>query len=112
MLDPGSADLTADVNFAHIKSIAEQNERVVTFGPIEQRHFLERMSGETRLKNLMDKADSTDDANSLQSGYNMLTDPSKMGLRFKFFAMFPKVLDDHLIKFPVSGFSTPDNKTS
>lgn len=109
-MEPGSADITADVNFAHIKAIAEQNERVATFGPIEQREFLNRMGGETRLSNLMDKAGSSDNANSLQSGYNMLIDPLKMGVRFKFFAMFPKVLENHLKKFPVSGFFVPDSK--
>lgn len=92
--------------------MAEQNGRVVTFGPVEQRDFLNRMGGETRLTKLMEKAASADDANSLQSGYNMLTDPSKMGSRFKFFAMFPKIIENHLKKFPVSGFSELDNKTN
>lgn len=103
-MQPGSADLTADVNFAHIKAIAEQNERVMTVGPVEQGDFLRRMGGETRLDNLMKNATSPDDAKSLKSGYNMLVDPSQMGSRFKFFAMFPKVLESHLQKFPVAGF--------
>lgn len=94
-----------------MKSIVEQNERVITFGPIEQRDFLNRMGGETRLQNLMEKAKSPDDANSLKSGYDMLTDPTKMGSRFKFFAMFPKVLENHLSMFPVSGFFNTDTKT-
>ncbi|XP_031635747.1 protein arginine methyltransferase NDUFAF7 homolog, mitochondrial [Contarinia nasturtii] len=104
LLEPGSADLTADVNFAHIKSVAEQNERVITFGPIEQSDFLHRMGGEARLATLMEKAASPEDADSLKSGYNMLTEPTKMGSRFKFFAMFPKVLENHLSKFPANGF--------
>lgn len=104
---PGSADLTADVNFAHIKSIAEQNERVLTFGPVEQGKFLQRMGGETRLEKLIENAASPEDANSLKSGYNMLTDPAQMGTRFKMFSMFPKVLEEHLKKFPVSGFFSP-----
>ncbi|XP_055302152.1 protein arginine methyltransferase NDUFAF7 homolog, mitochondrial [Sitodiplosis mosellana] len=110
LVDPGTADVTADVNFAHIKMIAEHNNRVVTYGPIEQKDFLSRMGGETRLKNLMDKAASTNDANLLKSGYDMLTEPLKMGSRFKFFAMFPKILENHLKKFPVNGFSVPSNK--
>lgn len=110
LVQPGSADLTADVNFAHIKSIAEQNERVVTYGPVEQGVFLHRMGGEIRLEKLVENAESPDAANSLKSGYSMLTDPSKMGSRFKFFAMFPKVLENHLKKFPVGGFFTPDMK--
>lgn len=108
-MDPGTADVTADVNFAQIKSIAEQNDRVITFGPIEQKDFLKRMGGGMRLKNLMEKAASVDDANSLKCGYDMLTEPSKMGSRFKFFAMFPKILENHLKKFPVNGFFEPNN---
>lgn len=104
LVEPGTADLTADVNFAHIKSIAEQNERVITLGPVEQSEFLSRMGGETRLTNLIEKSTSSEDASSLKSGYEMLTDPTKMGSRFKFFAIFPKVLESHLIKYPVSGF--------
>lgn len=62
------------------------------------------MGGETHLKKLIENAKSTEDTELLNSGYNMLTDPSKMGERFKFFAMFPKVLEEHLKKFPVNGF--------
>lgn len=109
-MQPGSADLTADVNFAHVKSIAEQNERAVTFGPLEQGEFLHRMGGGIRLEKLVENAESPDEANSLKSGYSMLTDPSKMGSRFKFFAIFPKVLENHLEKFPVGGFFTPVKK--
>lgn len=112
LVNPGSADLTADVNFSHIETVAKQNDRVITFGPIEQRDFLNEMGGETRLAKLMESAAYTDDANSLKTGYNMLTDPSKMGSRFKFFAMFPKVLENHLKKFPLSGFSASNTKTN
>lgn len=110
LVQPGTADLTADVNFEHIKAIAEQNERLITFGPVEQGEFLQRMGGETRLEKLIEKATSTEAANSLKSGYNMLTDSSKMGSRFKMFAMFPKVLEAGLQKFPVNGFFSPWNK--
>lgn len=107
LVQPGSADLTADINFAHIKAIAEQNERVLTFGPVQQGEFLHRMGGETRLAKLLEKATSAEDANFLKSGYSMLTDPSKMGSRFKMFSIFPRVLDEHLQKFPVNGFFSP-----
>lgn len=75
-----------------------------TVGPVHQGDFLHRMGGETRLAHLMEKAQSQDDADLLKSGYHMLTDSTKMGTRFKFFAMFPKVLENHLNKFPVNGF--------
>lgn len=87
-----------------MKAIVEQNNRLITFGPTEQKEFLSRMGGELRLQALVDKTHSETDAESLKSGYKMLSDPSQMGERFKFFAMFPRTLENHLTKFPVSGF--------
>lgn len=104
LVDPGSADLTADVDFKNIKLIAEQNEKLVTNGPVEQREFLKRLGGDARLQVLVDGAKSAEDIESLKSGYDMLTNPTKMGSRFKFFALFPSVLKAHLEKFPVHGF--------
>lgn len=108
--NPGTADLTADVDYSQIQAIAKQNDRVITFGPIEQRTFLDRMGGEVRLKKLIENAKTNEDIELLKSGYNMLTDPSKMGQRFKFFAVFPKTLENHLEKFPVGGFSSQNAK--
>lgn len=105
LVEPGTADLTADVDFSQVKAIAEQNKRLITLGPTEQKDFLNRMGGELRLDRLVTKAQSDGDAESLKSGYKMLTDPMQMGSRFKFFAMFPKVLENHLKNYPVSGFS-------
>lgn len=104
LIEPGSADLTADVDFKNIKLIAEQNDKLVTFGPVEQKDFLKRMGGDTRLEVLVKGAKTAEDTDSLKSGYDMLTNPSQMGSRFKFFAMFPSVLKEHLNKFPVNGF--------
>lgn len=104
LVEPGSADLTADVDFKNIKLIAEQNQKLVTYGPVEQREFLQRLGGDTRLEVLVNGAKSAEDIEALKSGYDMLTDPSKMGSRFKFFAMFPHVLEAHLKKYPVNGF--------
>jgi SAM-dependent MidA family methyltransferase len=41
----------------------------------------------------------------LKSSVNMMINPDSMGERFKFFSMFPSVLDEHLKKFPVLGFA-------
>lgn len=103
MCDPGTADLTADVDFAVIKRFAERDDRLCTFGPVLQRDFLQRMGGDARLQQLIDgSAHDPDAVASLRSGYDMLT--KTMGERFKFFAMFPAVLRDHLTRFPVGGF--------
>lgn len=41
---------------------------------------------------------------SLKSGYDMLTKADQMGDRFKFFAIYPKVLDIILERYPPAGF--------
>lgn len=63
------------------------------------------MGGEIRLKTLVENSKSPESAENTKSGYDMLTNPTKMGSRFKFFALFPSVLQKHLTKFPVNGFN-------
>jgi len=41
---------------------------------------------------------------NLLFGYHMMVDEDKMGERFKLFSLFPSVLMEHLVRFPVSGF--------
>lgn len=63
------------------------------------------MEAAARLENLL--ANSSDDEKEvLKSGFDMLVNPEKMGSRFKFLSIFPKVLKDHLIKYPVAGFKS------
>jgi NADH dehydrogenase [ubiquinone] 1 alpha subcomplex assembly factor 7 len=101
--DPGTADLTADVDFKHIKASCEKSNKLIAYGPIEQHQFLERMGGKVRLEALLQN--STEDMKKqLVSGYDMLTRPEQMGSRFKFLSLFPAVLGEHLKKHPVAGF--------
>lgn len=79
-------------------------DKVVTFGPVEQKDFLKQLGGDTRIDVLVKNAKTKEDGANLRSGYEMLTAPEKMGSRFKFFSMFPKVLEKHLQKYPVNGF--------
>ncbi|XP_026461619.1 protein arginine methyltransferase NDUFAF7, mitochondrial [Ctenocephalides felis] len=104
LIDPGTADLTADIDFSQIKRIAEANERCITFGPVTQRDFLKRMGIDVRLKMLLKKAPKQT-VDSLTSGYSMIVDKEQMGERFKFFCMFPNVLRCQLKESPVCGFS-------
>jgi NADH dehydrogenase [ubiquinone] 1 alpha subcomplex assembly factor 7 len=103
LIDPGTADLTADVNFKEVKRILEQDEKLITFGPIEQGAFLQHMGAENRLEMLLENSDEPQ-KDILKSGLDMLINPEKMGKRFKFLSFFPHVLKSHLKKFPVSGF--------
>lgn len=101
LCEPGTADLTADVDFAHLKG--QIQERVITYGPVTQSSFLTNMGIEFRLANLM-KHCHLDEQKSLISGFKMLTDPLKMGTRFKFLAFFPAAVKDFLKKHPPAGF--------
>lgn len=104
LIDPGSADLTSDVDFRQMQQSCLASERLITFGPVEQGIFIKRMGGDVRLEVLIDNA-TDEQKSSLKSGYEMLTAEDKMGKRFKFFSIFPSVVKDHLSKYPVTGFS-------
>lgn len=104
LVEPGSADLTADVDFKLIRHAAEKRGSIHCCGPVEQGLFLQRMQGEARLEQLLAHA-LPENQQIIRSGYQMLTDAAQMGTRFKFLAMFPGVVAPHLEKFPVVGFS-------
>lgn len=103
LTEPGTADLTADVDFKQMKQFVERNDKLITFGPVEQRDFIKKLGGDVRIDRLVQSA-VPDVRSQIQSGYEMLTDPKQMGSRFKFFSMFPSVLRDHLSKYPAVGF--------
>ncbi|XP_063872643.1 protein arginine methyltransferase NDUFAF7, mitochondrial-like isoform X2 [Scylla paramamosain] len=99
--EPGTADLTADVDFDFLKK--QVKEKLVTFGPVTQSSFLINMGMETRLHNLM-KQCKPEEKKNLISGFRMLTEPKQMGEKFKFLAFYPAVVKDFLLKFPPAGF--------
>ncbi|CAH3016180.1 unnamed protein product, partial [Porites evermanni] len=82
--DPGSADVTANVDFAYLRSVTR--EKVQTFGPVTQKSFLQQMGIDMRMKVLLQNANPTQ-AEELQSGYRMLTSESEMGEKFKMFSL-------------------------
>lgn len=104
LLAPGTADLTADVDFRHLKHVAETRGHIKCYGPVQQGDFLDRMQGSIRLERLLANALPENQA-IIRSGYKMLTDRQQMGARFKFLSMFPAVLANHLEKYPVEGFA-------
>uniref|UniRef100_A0A182QNQ8 Protein arginine methyltransferase NDUFAF7 n=1 Tax=Anopheles farauti TaxID=69004 RepID=A0A182QNQ8_9DIPT len=94
--DPGTADLTVDVDFGFLKHFFEQDGKAITLGPVSQRSFLEAMQGSTRLKSLLDATEDENYRNMLNHGYDELTNPSKMGERFKLLSVFPSSLKNFL----------------
>ncbi|XP_059162321.1 protein arginine methyltransferase NDUFAF7, mitochondrial-like [Physella acuta] len=85
---PGTADLTADVDFSYLKRCI--NAKVNVYGPITQERFLNNMGIGYRLQSLLQHT-SQEHWSSLISGYKMLTSPEQMGERFKFMSIMPRM---------------------
>ncbi|XP_011501345.1 PREDICTED: NADH dehydrogenase [ubiquinone] complex I, assembly factor 7 [Ceratosolen solmsi marchali] len=105
LLKPGTADLTADVDFAFLKQAALESNKVLCFGPVNQNDFLKELCIDIRLLNLF-KNSSIEQKKQLELGYNKIMDPKGMGTCFKVVSMFPYVLKDYFEKFPVHGFQS------
>ncbi|XP_035128694.1 protein arginine methyltransferase NDUFAF7, mitochondrial isoform X4 [Callithrix jacchus] len=87
LIAPGTADLTADVDFSFLRRMAQG--KVASLGPITQHTFLKNMGIDVRLKVLLDKSNEQSVKQQLLQGYDMLMNPKKMGERFNFFALLP-----------------------
>lgn len=61
------------------------------------------MGIEHRVRNLEEIANE-EQIKSIRFGFEMMTDPNKMGTRFKFMSLLPAVLKKILEKVPVVGF--------
>ncbi|MEQ2174630.1 hypothetical protein GOODEAATRI_009829 [Goodea atripinnis] len=82
---PGSADLTADVDFSFLRRMAGGG--VACLGPVTQRTFLKNMGIDVRMQVLLRNCSDPSTRKQLISSYDMLTNPSKMGERFHFFSL-------------------------
>uniref|UniRef100_A0A8C7CQB2 Protein arginine methyltransferase NDUFAF7 n=1 Tax=Oncorhynchus kisutch TaxID=8019 RepID=A0A8C7CQB2_ONCKI len=97
LASPGSADLTADVDYSYLRRMA--GATVACMGPVSQKDFLKNMGIDTRLQVLLRNCADPSTRAQLIQGYDMLTNPLKMGERFQFFTML-----NHT-PLPVAGFS-------
>ncbi|XP_061563475.1 protein arginine methyltransferase NDUFAF7, mitochondrial [Cololabis saira] len=95
---PGSADLTADVDFSYLRRMAGgavaggavaggAGGAVACLGPVTQRTFLNNMGIDMRMQVLLRNCSDASTRRQLLSSYDMLTNPSKMGERFHFFSL-------------------------
>ncbi|KAH9323580.1 hypothetical protein KI387_018219, partial [Taxus chinensis] len=67
--DPGTADLSAYVDFAYVRQVVEETAgEVAAFGPISQSQFLGQLGINFRLEALMQNA-TDEQAEALQLGY-------------------------------------------
>ncbi|XP_005929939.1 protein arginine methyltransferase NDUFAF7, mitochondrial [Haplochromis burtoni] len=85
LASPGSADLTADVDFNYLRRMAGGG--VACLGPVTQNTFLKNMGIDTRMQILLRNCSDPSTRKQLISSYNMLTNPAKMGERFHFFSL-------------------------
>lgn len=85
LTDPGSADLTADVDFSFLRRMAGRG--VACLGPVSQRAFLKNMGIDARMEVLLRNCSDPSTRGQLLGSYHMLTSPSKMGERFFFFSL-------------------------
>ncbi|KAM8832277.1 protein arginine methyltransferase NDUFAF7, mitochondrial isoform 2-T2 [Spinachia spinachia] len=82
---PGSADLTADVDFSFLRRVA--GEGVACLGPITQRTFLKNMGIDSRMQVLLRSCSDESTRQQLIDSYDVLTNAAKMGERFLFFGL-------------------------
>jgi NADH dehydrogenase [ubiquinone] 1 alpha subcomplex assembly factor 7 len=83
--DPGSADLSAHVDFAAFAAAARDSGAIV-HGPVAQGRFLTALGAEARLRSLSARAAEAQRA-TLRSGLERLIDPAQMGNLFKVLAL-------------------------
>ncbi|KAE8601931.1 hypothetical protein XENTR_v10013837 [Xenopus tropicalis] len=100
--NPGTADLTADVDFNFMRRIV--GEAASCLGPVTQHEFLKNMGIDIRLKVLLEKSSDVAVQKQLIHGYNILMNADQMGQRFKFFSVVPQSRLKTTMP-PVAGFS-------
>lgn len=82
---PGTADLTADVDFAAFAKAARAGGADI-YGPVPQGNFLSELGAELRLAALRARATSAQ-RQALDTGVSRLLDPGEMGTLFKAIAL-------------------------
>ncbi|XP_050442537.1 protein arginine methyltransferase NDUFAF7 homolog, mitochondrial [Adelges cooleyi] len=97
--NPGSVDLTVDIDFKRLKDIAGVD--VLSFGPVVQNSYLNKLHINLRYKNLLAMAKNEREATSLTFGYKQLME---MGSKFKVIAMVPATLAPYLNNSAICGF--------
>ncbi len=78
---PGESDITAHVDFAHLKQAAA-DANMNAFGPMPMGEWLLRLGLEARVRQLLSRA-SEEEADELKSRVARLVDPAQMGALFK-----------------------------
>ncbi|HSR54860.1 MAG TPA: SAM-dependent methyltransferase, partial [Alphaproteobacteria bacterium] len=85
LAEPGSADLTAHVDFAALARTA-RSQGAAVFGPVEQGKFLLALGIGTRAEKLKQGA-GDEQARNIESALKRLVNPAEMGALFKVMAV-------------------------
>jgi len=113
---PGETDLTADVDFDFLAKALLYEEKLYDeirlVGPVTQRTWLKNMGVDQRLKNLLTATKDKKTRERLIRGYEYMTDPNKMGTRFKCLAIVPVGRAAYGEQLPVTGFNAFDDAQS
>lgn len=89
---PGTADLTCNVDFAHLRNaVATTDSR--SLGPMFQSHFLKALGVDQRVQALVANAANPQRQKDIQAAALRLVDPSGMGAQYKAFGI---VAEAHL----------------
>jgi len=111
LLDPGCADLTADVDFSYLSSLVDKDLQV--FGPVTQEYFLINMGIGVRLHKLL-QTTKQENWGQLISGFKMLTQKEQMGERFKFMSILGETNKDYkpagFVDLPIEPVENTENK--
>ncbi|KAI7866521.1 S-adenosyl-L-methionine-dependent methyltransferase [Spinellus fusiger] len=83
MTNPGSADLSADVDFNLLKEAIRKNASVAAYGPVTQSFFLQSLGIQARLEMLIRNEKSAESRKNLIRGFQRLLDPEQMGRIYK-----------------------------
>lgn len=102
LCEPGTADLTADVDYSYLQKMVK--DKACVYGPVTQETFLKNMQISVRLQKLLKTATTEEQKKQIASGYDMLVNPEKMGERFKFLGLFPQDMQEDLVENPPAGF--------
>ncbi|XP_055935414.1 protein arginine methyltransferase NDUFAF7, mitochondrial-like isoform X2 [Argiope bruennichi] len=99
--EPGTADLTADVDFSYLKKMVKG--KALTFGPVTQKEFLTNMDIKTKFEKILATV-KPELHKDLIASYDMLLGPDHMGERFKFLGLYPLDVAEDLKRDPPAGF--------
>ncbi|KAK1927657.1 S-adenosyl-L-methionine-dependent methyltransferase [Papiliotrema laurentii] len=106
--EPGTADLTANVDFTYLKeSLADSGTH--TLGPIPQSAFLLRLGLQARLQKLLDSAPTPERKEDLRQGAMRLIDRLGMGSQYQVMGVTTTPPEVEVYPFPLPSADQNDS---